>query len=111
MNTSRHSFTQARRFILACAAAATLPIATWSGALHADTVAIPLGQQGKAWNIETPRHGITKSQVQARFGAPDAQSGPVGEPPIYKWTYDQFSVYFEGDRVIHSVVQAPEKSR
>lgn len=111
MNTYNDHLNQARRLGLACALAAALPIAAWSGSLQADTVAIPLGQQGKAWNVETPRHGVTKSQVQARFGAPVSQSGPVGEPPIYKWAYDQFTVYFEGDRVIHSVVQAQERSR
>lgn len=76
-----------------------------SGAAFADTVAIPLGQQGAAWNIETPRHGLRKDQVEARYGAPQEKSGPVGTPPIYTWDYNQFSVYFEGDYVIHSVVK------
>jgi hypothetical protein len=28
----------------------------------------------------------------------------VGDPPITRWVYDRFTVYFENDRVIHSVV-------
>lgn len=71
----------------------------------AETVSIPLGQQGQAWNVETPRTGLTKQQVQDRFGEPLRTSGPVGDPPIYTWDYGRFSVYFEGERVIHSVVK------
>lgn len=76
-----------------------------SAYVAAETVAIPLGQQGRAWDVETPRTGLSKEQVTARFGEPRSKSGPVGEPPIYSWDYGQFSVYFESDRVIHSVVK------
>lgn len=77
--------------------------------LGAETVVIPLGQQAQAWNVETPRTGLTKEQVEARFGTPQSVSGPVGEPPIYTWDYGQFAVYFEHDRVIHSVVKHQAK--
>lgn len=77
----------------------------------AETVAIPLGQQGKAWQVEAPRHGLDKSQVEAQFGEPLTKSGPVGDPPIYTWEYTRFNVYFEGERVIHSVVKyQPERA-
>lgn len=79
-----------------------------SAYVAAETVAIPLGQQGRAWNVETPRTGLSKEQVAQRFGEPRSKSGPVGEPPIYTWDYGQFSVYFESDRVIHAVVKHPE---
>ncbi len=75
----------------------------------AETVTIPLGQQGKAWDVTTPAKGTSKTQVEAQFGAPAQQSGPVGTPPIYTWNYGDFTVYFEGDKVIHSVVKAPPK--
>lgn len=78
----------------------------------AETVAVPLGQQGKAWNIDAPRTGLNMSEVQARFGEPLSQAGPVGDPPIFTWVYGQFTVYFEGDRVIHSVIKyTPEQTR
>lgn len=76
-----------------------------SATVNAETIRIPLGQQGKAWQVETPRHGITKLEVEAQFGAPQDRTGPVGEPPIYTWDYERFTVYFEGDHVIHSVVK------
>ena len=72
---------------------------------QAETVSIPLGQQGEAWNVQSPAHGISKAQVEDRYGSPLKTMGPVGEPPIYVWDYADFTVYFEGDRVIHSVVK------
>lgn len=80
-----------------------------SGATYAEQVAIPLGQQGKAWNVKTPTTGATMDQVEQRYGAPLSTTGPVGEPPIYTWDYDNFLVYFEDDRVIHSVVKYQPK--
>ena len=77
--------------------------------LAAETVVIPLGQQAQAWNVETPKTGLTKEQVEARFGTPQKETGPVGDPPIYTWDYGQFAVYFEHDRVIHSVVKYQAK--
>jgi len=29
----------------------------------------------------------------------------VGQPPITRWDYPTFSVYFENDRVIHAVAK------
>ncbi len=51
-----------------------------------------------------PKGGETMSQVETRFGKPKAIKGPVGDPPITRWDYPKFSVFFEYDRVIHSVV-------
>jgi hypothetical protein len=69
-----------------------------------DTVTIPLGKQGDVWNVDSPRTGMSKSQVMDKYGEPLSQSGPIGEPPIYSWEYAKFIVYFESDTVIHSVV-------
>ncbi len=69
-----------------------------------ETVTIPLGKQGDYWNVERPKTGISKDQVLARYGEPLTRSGPVGNPPITTWQYEQFKVYFEYDHVIHSVV-------
>lgn len=41
--------------------------------------------------------------VETRFGAPSQQQAAVGEPPITRWDYPGFVVFFEHDRVIHSV--------
>lgn len=76
-------------------------------AIFADTMAIPIGQQGAAnQNEARPRSGISMVQVSERFGSPAQQLPAVGDPPISRWIYSNFTVYFESDRVIHSVLHA-----
>ncbi len=58
-------------------------------------------------SIARPHRGETMRQVEARFGAPERRYPTVGEPPITRWDYAHFSVYFEFTRVVHSVVHAP----
>jgi hypothetical protein len=50
-----------------------------------------------------PASGSTQETVEATYGAPNAKSASVGEPPISSWEYDGFVVFFEYDRVIHAV--------
>jgi len=50
-----------------------------------------------------PVSGATQASVEAAFGSPLAKKDSVGEPPISSWEYDGFVVFFEYDRVIHSV--------
>ncbi len=52
-----------------------------------------------------PVNGETADQVLARFGEPTRRIPAVGKPPISRWVYDRFIVYFERDRVIISVVR------
>lgn len=53
---------------------------------------------------DLPENGMTRAEVEARYGAPIDRQGPVGDPPITRWTYDNFSVYFEYDLVLDSVL-------
>lgn len=68
----------------------------------AEEVRIPVGQQIDSASAK-PMHGSTQAQVEEKFGAPLSKNGPVGEPPIAFWDYNEFTVYFESNRVIHSV--------
>ena len=52
---------------------------------------------------DRPTRGMTEQSVEARFGAPVTRVAPVGDPPIARWEYPGFIVYFEYDRVIHAV--------
>ena len=52
----------------------------------------------------SPVRGMTKNQVESKFGAPHSKIGPVGEPAIYRWDYARYSVFFENNYVLHSVV-------
>ncbi|MFT5390697.1 MAG: hypothetical protein ACI8PT_000884 [Gammaproteobacteria bacterium] len=56
-------------------------------------------------NTARPHRGMSHADVQGRFGLPTGRVAPVGEPPISRWTYPKFIVYFEHDRVIHTVVK------
>ena len=59
----------------------------------------------KDYDVRTPRRGEAMDSVKRRFGTPDSVLGPVGEPPITRWQYPRFEVVFEGDRVIHTVIE------
>ena len=71
---------------------------------HAQSTVLPVGSQGKhLGDITLPSHGQTQANVKAQFGQAIASQGPSGKPPISRWDYPGFSVYFENDTVIHSV--------
>lgn len=56
-------------------------------------------------DVPTPNRGMTMRGVEERFGAPETRVAAVGQPPITRWDYPSFSVYFENDRVLHTVVR------
>lgn len=71
---------------------------------------IGLGQQGDE-QVVKPARGNSQAQVISSFGQPLSKQGPTGKPPIEVWRYQAFSVYFEGDYVIHSVaVHKPQNN-
>lgn len=58
-----------------------------------------------------PARGDRMAQVEARFGAPSqkypAVAGPGSRkhnPPITRWAYQNFNVYFEYDHVVDAVL-------
>lgn len=70
-----------------------------------DTIRIPVGQQeGTVAATDLPSRGMKRDRVRERYGRPEGQAAAVGDPPISRWHYDGFTVYFEGDTVVHSVV-------
>ena len=50
-----------------------------------------------------PTRGMSQASVESRYGAPATVKAPVGDPPITRWEYPDFVVYFEYDKVIHAV--------
>ena len=50
-----------------------------------------------------PTRGMTQARVEANFGVPQNSRAPVGDPPITRWEYADFVVFFEYDKVIHAV--------
>lgn len=53
---------------------------------------------------DRPARGSTMTAVQSHYGEPTARHAAIGNPPITRWDYPQFSVYFEHDRVLHAVL-------
>jgi hypothetical protein len=60
-----------------------------------------------ASSVSGPSRGLSMAQVERRFGEPSQRVAAVGEPPISRWVYPQFVVYFEGSYVIHAVARQP----
>lgn len=73
--------------------------------LQADTLTIPVGQQASGQQSSLPQRGTSTSAVSQQYGEPLTRHAAVGEPPISRWDYAGFSVYFEHDKVVHSVHQ------
>ena len=73
------------------------------GTAMADTIVVDDQVQVRDSGVAKPKRGITMTQVEAKFGAPVTKHDAVGQPPITRWDYAGFSVFFEHDRVIDSV--------
>ena len=91
----------ARLLILAAGMGATLA----SGLASADEVTLPAAAEPAATvPVSTPNRGITMNKVESEYGSPSERHAAIGSPPITRWDYPGFSVFFERDHVIHSVV-------
>ena len=87
---------------------ATILLAATS--VHADTFDVrknaAVGNSG-----DLPRRGLSMAQVEQRYGAPVQKLPSAGgdtprHPTINRWRYNGYTVYFERNHVIHSVVDA-----
>lgn len=68
----------------------------------AETLTTPSAPEASA---NRPARGMSMEKVEATFGAPSNRVAPVGEPPITRWEYPSFVVYFEHHLVIHTVAK------
>lgn len=86
-----------RAFALLAASLLALP-----AVINADTLTLgpALGPAS-----DGPPRGVTMVEVERLLGPPQTKTEPVGDPPITVWHYPKFNVYFEFDRVLHSVEQ------
>jgi hypothetical protein len=89
-----------RAFLLTFALAA--PLLQPAGPAAADKLVIENVAAGAAAG-ERPARGSSMARVESRFGAPATRSGPVGQPPITRWDYPDFVVFFEYEHVVHAV--------
>ena len=71
-------------------------------AVNADVLIIDEVRQ--AGRMALPQNGQSKKSIAAKFGAPVQKLSAVGDPPISSWRYETYSVYFEYDLVLFSVL-------
>nr|WP_297400700.1 hypothetical protein [uncultured Marinobacter sp.] len=71
----------------------------------AEVISVPVGSQTERSQISVPDTGMSQASVRAKWGEPMTIEGPVGQPPISQWHYQRFVVYFENDRVLHTVIK------
>lgn len=106
--TARESKTLLKPVLLSCCLAAL-----GLSAAQADTLDLPAAPA--AASASMPVKGQTMKRVVKRFGEPDKRYPAVGgdtprHPPITRWDYAGYSVFFEHSHVIDTVVpgQPPE---
>lgn len=102
MRSTRSLFAAA---LLLAASAFALPVST----AHAESLRMKV-QQEQQMNL--PRRGLSMAQVEREYGAPLRKLQTRGgdtrlHPPIHRWEYPGYIVYFERNHVIHSVVRTP----
>ena len=79
------------------------------GAVPASADVIEMQQVGPTTPVpagmEIPVRGMHMEQVEQMYGKPQAIDPPVGDPPIARWDYPGYAVYFEYSYVIQSVAK------
>lgn len=87
-------------------------LAAGSTAAYGDVEEIPSAApqdrattQAPPVSMELPVRGMSMRQVESRFDAPQEKLPAVGKPPITRWVYPDYIVYFEHQYVIHSVLK------
>jgi len=72
------------------------------GIAQADVLLIEEVRQSERMNL--PVNGMSRDEVHARFGEPVSKRAAVGDPPITRWNYASWSVYFEFELVLFAVL-------
>lgn len=84
--------------------------------LIALVLAVPFAAKGEVLLLDSvdqvspgersrPARGSSMRTVENQFGAPTQRRSAVGDPPITRWEYPGFIVFFEHQYVIHAVAR------
>ncbi|MGH8453414.1 MAG: hypothetical protein ACRESW_02585 [Nevskiales bacterium] len=68
-----------------------------------DVLSMPEMPAEPAAPMSLPRRGMNMAEVERQFGSPASRDPAIGQPPIARWNYDGFSVFFENRTVLHAV--------
>jgi len=76
--------------------------------VQVEEILIPLtGEAVKAkQNGPVPVRGMSMNSVKEQYGEAKKIHPKKGTPPITRWDYPNFSVYFESKSVIHTVIRS-----
>ncbi|MCK5640045.1 MAG: hypothetical protein KAJ19_04585 [Gammaproteobacteria bacterium] len=79
------------------------------GAATADSLNMPgsaptTSQPRSTIDIRLPVKGMSMELVSSEFGRPLEKIAPVGKPPITRWIFRNYTVYFEYGYVVHAVL-------
>ena len=79
-----------------------------AGAAQADVLTLP--EEPSAATVSVPARGSSMATVSRQFGEPSVKhpakgGGSPQQPPITRWDYPAFSVFFERSAVINVVVK------
>ncbi|HWG11018.1 MAG TPA: hypothetical protein VN693_05910 [Rhodanobacteraceae bacterium] len=96
------------RFLPAALLALVAPFALSTA--HAESLRTKVAQEQ---GMNLPQRGLSMAQVEQRYGAPlhklQTRGGDSAKhPPINRWEYANYIVYFERSHVIHSVITTPD---
>ncbi len=73
-----------------------------AGAASADVLIIDEVRQ--VARMDLPENGQTMARTESKYGTPGQRHQAVGDPPITRWDYNTYSVYFEYELVLFSVL-------
>lgn len=98
----------ATSLIVATLALAAAPL-LFPAPAHAESLRMKVKQEQR---MNLPRRGMTMDQVKREYGAPLKVLATRGgsskrQPPIHRWEYSKYVVYFEYSHVIHAVLRTP----
>lgn len=93
-----------RKTLLAFGLLLTIPLLS---TVQADVLGIP--ENPPETTLALPSKGEAQTAVLRRYGEPARRHAAVGgasaaQPPITRWDYSGFSVFFENSHVVHAVV-------
>lgn len=81
----------------------------WNPSPAADTLLIDGLDAAAETAADRPRRGMSMATVERAFGEPLARIPAVGQPPITRWEYLEFIVYFEHEVVLHAAVKREQR--
>ena len=85
----------------------TRPVTVLPGVLLAAGLALaPVTRADTLVVDAAAARGMTMATVERRWGEPNSRSAAVGQPPITRWEYPGFVVFFEYRHVVHAVARA-----